>query len=259
LIQTATRSFTPSPTPDATYTPTPTLTWTPVYSTTPTPILSTTPSETNTPTGTLTASVTPTTITVTPPSPTIEPTSTPTAQQCILPESVTGELPSDDTYLYHVKPDSNYGGESTINIRPEYNGEMHALLRFDLSGIPEGATITSATLYLNGLDENNGHDNSVYLLTTAWDEESATWNYPWSVPGGDFDDQVLLASFEMGQYGCAIPIDLTDLVTGWTNGTYENYGILISASGPRSIAHYVSKEDPVNLDQRPRLAITYIP
>lgn len=144
-----------------------------------------------------------------------------------------------------------------IQIRPEYNGEMRGLLRFDLSYIPAGAVITSATLYLNSIDGNNGHVNSVYRVTTGWDEETATWIFPWNVPGGDFAEQALITTFEIGPSGCAIPVDLTGVVSGWVNGSFENQGILIRASGPRSVAHYVSKEDSANPGLRPQLVVVY--
>lgn len=134
---------------------------------------------------------------------------------------------------------------------------MRGLLRFDLSDIPAGATIRSATLYLNSVDGNRGHVNSVYRVTTEWNEGTATWNDPWNTPGGDFDGQALITTFEIGAMGCAIPVDLTSLVTSWVEGGYANYGILITASGPRSVAHYVSKEDTVNPALRPQLVVTY--
>lgn len=261
LTQTPTSTTTSIPTPTRTSTPTPTPTQLP--SATPAPTLPSTPVGEATPT----ATASPTSIPSFTPipsqtrapteTPTLEPSATPTREGCIDPNRIAGILPSDDTYIYHVKPGFNYGGETLIQIRPEYNGEMRGLLRFDLSAIPAGAMITSATLYLNAVDGNNGHVNSVYRVTTGWNEATATWTFPWNLPGGDFEDQTLIATFEIGASGCAIPVDLTGLVSAWVDGTYENEGILIRAVGPRSVAHYVSKEDVANPGLRPQLMIAY--
>lgn len=172
---------------------------------------------------------------------------------------MTGVFPSDDAFIYRVKPDANHGSETTIDIRPEFNGEMRGLLRFDLSSIPTGAAILSAHLYLYPVDSNNGQVNSIHRLTSNWTEATVTWNNPWGFPGGDYDSQSLYADFDAGSTGCVRRVNVTDLVTGWVNGTYPNFGLLISATGPRSFARYVSKDDPAHSDLAPRLDIVYIP
>ncbi|GAP14915.1 disaggregatase related repeat [Longilinea arvoryzae] len=146
-----------------------------------------------------------------------------------------------------------------IDIRPDFNGEMRGLLRFDLSAIPAGATILSAHLYLTPTDANNGQVNMIYRLTSNWYEETATWNEPWGVPGGDYDPASLYGDFDAGSTGCVTRVDVTNLITGWVDGTYANYGLLITAAGPRSFARYISKDDPAHPDLAPRLDVVYIP
>lgn len=166
-------------------------------------------------------------------------------------------LPSDDAYIYHIKPDDNYGSEATIEIRPQFNAEMRGLVRFDLSTLPSNAVITSAHLYLNTIGSNNGQVNSIYRLTSGWREGTVTWNVPWRTPGGDYDADHLYSNFAIGSEACVIDVDISGLVAGWVDGTYDNFGILITASGPRSIVHYVSKDDPRNGDLAPRLDVVY--
>ncbi|UCD16728.1 MAG: DNRLRE domain-containing protein [Candidatus Zixiibacteriota bacterium] len=86
--------------------------------------------------------------------------------------------------------------------------------------IPEGATITSATLYL-WVSQAPGQTVNVHMVTAPWEEMTVTWdNF-----GGSYDAAV---------QGSITPtmvdwytVDLTALVTAWFDGTYENYGILL--------------------------------
>lgn len=193
------------------------------------------------------------------PSLTSTPTPTATPPQCILPGEISGVLPSDDAYIYRVKAGTNYGSEATIDIRPEFNGEMRGLLRFDLSEIPAGSTILAAHLYLNPVDSNNGQVNSIYRVTTQWSEGTVTWNDPWNIPGGDYDPTSLYQNFDAGSSGCVTQVTVTNLVSDWVNGTYPNYGLLITAAGPRSFARYSSKDDPAHPELAPRLEVIYLP
>lgn len=233
-------------------TPTGADTPTPAPSDTPTP--SQTPSLTPTGTGTETVPTPADTMTLTP---TWTPTPTQTPVSCILPSDVTGDLPAADTYIYRVKSDTNYGNDVEINVRAESHPEMHGLLQFDLSMIPADATITGATLYLYTPDSRNGLMFSIRRITTEWDEQTATWNTPWLNPGSDYDDQTVYGSFTIGGRGCFIQTDMTNLVDQWTNGTYDNFGLLIHATGPMSIVHFVSSDDSLQAELRPRLSVTY--
>ena len=73
---------------------------------------------------------------------------------------------------------------------------MRGLIKFDLTGIPAGSTITSAKLCLYSSSEaivtgDTGYYGA-YRVTTAWTESGSTWNssdtgVPWTSPGGDFE------------------------------------------------------------------------
>jgi len=60
--------------------------------------------------------------------------------------------PSDDSYTVSNSPFTNYGGRATLNVSRHENfesvNEVVMWLRFNLSKIPDGAVITSATLQL---------------------------------------------------------------------------------------------------------------
>jgi hypothetical protein len=130
------------------------------------------------------------------------------------------------------------------------------MVRFDLSSIPPGSTVTNATLYLFEKDKKLDQVTYLYLITSPWNETSVTWNSPWTNVGGDFDNSHAYASFLPNQSNCMLTIDLSDLVQEWVNGT-PNYGFLLYSTGPNHILRYSAKENST-ADQHPKLDVTYI-
>jgi hypothetical protein len=228
---------TPTPTPTLTPNLTSTATATPVN----TPIASETPTVTPTPTMTFTPSASP----------------TPGLPACVDPFTVNGRLPSDDTYIDLGKAADNFGAETKMEVRPDNGADRRGLVRFDLSDIPAGATITSATLYLFPIDEKTGQTTYLYRVTSSWTELTASWNSPWTTPGGDFDPNVAYASYLNQQKNCSLSLDFTSLVQQWVNGTYPNYGLLLFATGPNHTIQYQSKEKTDKPEEAPRLSITF--
>lgn len=262
---TKTASSTPTATTTATVTPTlaPTHTPTVTKTATSTPSLTITPSipPSYTSTVTQTATVTPTpTVTVVAPV-TVTPTVTQTAVSglpaCVDPLTVTGILPSDDTYIDPSEPnDPTLGSKKTFTARSGAIPDERGLLRFDLSAIPANATITSATLYLYELDDRAGVVAQLYRVTTPWTESTATWNSPWITPGGDFSTDSY-SSFLVDHKNCMASINLAALVQDWVSQKYPNYGFMIYMTGQNHKFEFVSKEEDGNLEQRPRLSISY--
>jgi hypothetical protein len=173
------------------------------------------------------------------------------------PLTISGRLPSDDTYIKSDKPDNNFGFETKMEVRPDNGADRRGLVRFDLSDIPLGSTITSAILYLYPTDEKNGQTTYLYRVNSAWTETTATWNTPWVLPGGDFDTTIPYAFYLNEQKNCALSLNLTYLVQQWVDGTYPNEGIILYATGPNHIIQYTTKEDTGKIEQAPRLAITF--
>jgi hypothetical protein len=188
------------------------------------------------------------------PTPSITPT--PGIPQCVDPTTISGRLPSDDSYIDANHPTTNHGNELTLQVRPFPGGNSRGVLRFDLSDIPANATVTSARLYLYEMNAKSNLVIYVYRVTGSWTESNVTWDFPWTSNGGDFDTSVAHALFIPGQQDCSITIELTSLVQGWVDGTYPNYGILLNAVGPSPFIEYASKEDTVYTERAPRLDIT---
>lgn len=112
------------------------------------------------------------------------------------------------------------------------NVDIRAILKFDLSSIPEDAVITSAKLTLfsnpdplNGHDNNanSGSDNSFYIkrVTGSWDPTTINWL---NQPASTSDDAVLIPH-TVEPFKDLEDIDVTTLVS--TMVSTENNGFLI--------------------------------
>ncbi len=172
-----------------------------------------------------------------------------------------------------------YAGRTGVNAG---NSMRRALLRFDLSSVPAGATITSTTLTLR-LERTRVATFPIHMhrMTSAWGEGissqfggggtaatpgDATWiarffgtTQLWTLPGGDFNP-VASASSQVGFDEIDYVWTSTGLaadVQGWLNTPASNFGwILLSDSTVPSVKAFSSRENPTAF-LRPRLTIDY--
>jgi hypothetical protein len=138
------------------------------------------------------------------------------------------------------------------------------LVLFDLSGIPSGAVIDSATLTLISKNGRNDHGVEIRRLTTGWSESGATWNSPngalaWA--SGAFGS----ADYGPTVYGTMTPVggdtqlsvDVTALVEQWVNQGLANNGFLMLATGvDNGDAEWYSKEEG-NASRHPVLVVNW--
>ncbi|HEX7896911.1 MAG TPA: DNRLRE domain-containing protein [Planctomycetota bacterium] len=170
----------------------------------------------------------------------------------------------EDTYLDQFLPTDNNGHLDRIDVRWYDAGaglveHMQTLLRFDLSSIPAGSTITAATLTLhNTRAAANGAGDVVSLgrVTTAW-TEAHTWNMgvPSSVPTGIPMPSVAgLTQSPAAPEPYAIP-GVETLVQGWVDAPASNLGMLIATANNLNLRFASSEHGTASA--RPRLDITY--
>jgi hypothetical protein len=167
---------------------------------------------------------------------------------------------------------------------------IRVLVRFDLSSIPAGSTVNSASLqlcyysYLGSDPVNRLY--VVYRVTTNWVEGDGTgigttganWNKPdksalptWTTPGGDFTTSgaspptpVPAWISIVGQY---VTWDVTAIVKAWIESGQSNYGFLVrdpndGVVSTDAAATFLSKESgiPPNEDwplKPPILTVDY--
>ena len=105
---------------------------------------------------------------------------------------VGGYEGQQDTVIFSLEPDSNFGTEGHISAdQQDFNNVRQGLLKFDnIFGnrpgqIPFGATINSAHLNVFVQDSSNASmQMSLYRMLTDWDESTATWNFFGGSTGG---------------------------------------------------------------------------
>ena len=175
-------------------------------------------------------------------------------------------LAGQDTHLAQASSVQNFGTSTLLLSNSQTNGQSRLLLRFDLSGIPTGATIQSAVLELfyQSSRVNTAETLRLHRLTRSWTEAGATWRTydgtnNWTVQGGDFDPAVIASATVDATVNVWKQWNVTSLVQSWASGTAANFGVLLESppNSANSERRFVSSENAVAA-QRPRLTITYV-
>lgn len=185
-----------------------------------------------------------------------------------------------DTNYGTARPDWNRGAEEYLRAgdlaSPDY-GTMRSVLRFDLAGIPAGATVNSATMSLYQVAEGD-HSTPVldaHRLTADWKEgtgagsatgDGATWNTSdgqssWLTAGGGFDPVPGASAIAPDSTGAWVDWDITGLTQSWIDGTAPNYGVLVKRSvenpAGSDLKRFVSSDYAADGSLRPRLTIEW--
>lgn len=178
----------------------------------------------------------------------------------------------------------NRGGFDTIAAGRGGNSSVlqRSLIKFDLSNIPAGSTVSSAALLLTCVGEFSSTDYAItaYPLSRSWSEgtaavgtyvlnTNATWthsNYPttWGTPGADntSSDRGPNSIGTAIVTNCvnasvSIPIN-TATIEGWINNPATNYGILLKGDETQNntIKNFASSEH-ATVSYHPQLSIVY--
>ena len=147
------------------------------------------------------------------------------------------------------RPSKNFGGRKYVKVREKSRRIRRALFRFDLSAVPAGATIQSATLHLRAVKTSK---QTIYLhrVLDPWTEKGATWNNI-----GESFDATPTTSFVAPKKKKYVAVDITDLVQAWVRGDVPNYGFMLIAE-PSKESKFNTRE--AGSRKHPYLEITYI-
>lgn len=115
--------------------------------------------------------------------------------------------PSYDTYIDYGSQTTNYDTSTTLIVKNYSGYSRSTLLLFDLSGIPNGASITSVKLKTYCASFSDPVDLRLYECLKSWVSDEATWNIystgnNWSTAGCadstlDYDGSTVLSSKEV--------------------------------------------------------------
>lgn len=157
---------------------------------------------------------------------------------------------ADDAVLNPVSPDKNYGTSGSLSVGQAVGGTpRQSLLKFNLSSVPAGAPIISATATLTTLLEFDAQaPTEAHRVTAPWSESSVTWN--------SFNGAYSSAVEGTFAPGATTSADLTSLVASWQGGTVPNHGIFLDRDHTGGTT-FASSEAPAA--QRPKLDVCYCP
>ncbi len=148
---------------------------------------------------------------------------------------------------------SNFGGDS--DLITNYDGVVnHGLIEFDLSPIPPGAVINSATLEVMEYQNCSFNMNAieVHANLAAWVESTVTWNNaPAYGPS--------LGTNTGETEGCdRLIFGVTASVQSWVGGTSTNYGFRLTGPANGNAIKYIwSSDDSEVPADRPILRVDY--
>lgn len=183
-----------------------------------------------------------------------------------------------DTYIFSISGNNNYGVAVTF----QGNGTTteKSMIRFDLSSIPAGAIINSATLRLRctQVGVSDSADISLYRALTEWYEgdasggtttiDGSTWNnrnhigtVAWSggaggASGSDYNatpSATTAVTVVDADYDWDVAADVQNFI----DGVNPNYGWWILHSGGSTTSKQFSTSDNATAGNRPELIIDY--
>lgn len=173
-----------------------------------------------------------------------------------------------DTYIDGGHATTNYGTAGSIFVdgKPDHG----ALLKWDLSSIPAGSTLQSATLSIN-VTGASADTYEIYELKRTWSEPQATWKKSnsstnWQSAGaqGALDrGSTVLGTVTASATGLrTVVLNAAGLavVQGWLNNPATNFGFVLQdyANGTDDDLVFSSREATVAAN-RPQLQVVYAP
>ncbi|WP_437914325.1 DNRLRE domain-containing protein [Sorangium sp. So ce302] len=165
-----------------------------------------------------------------------------------------------DTYIASDKPDQSFGERAVLLVGapPNTNAIRNALLRFDLTAVPRGATLLAARLGLMIGSTSEPGTISVHRVVKEWDESES-----WVSFGKDGFDATPVAT--SGNQTASVStfsilsFDVTGLVMDWLSGKKEDHGMLLRARDGAQTQFLTSEIAPVTASSRPWMHLCYLP
>jgi len=171
---------------------------------------------------------------------------------------------TQDTMLLTSKPNSNNG--SNAKLRASGSPDESVLIKWNLSSIPVGSTVTAGwiTLYVTN---PTGATYELYEVKQNWSESTATWNNyatgsPWATAGAqgsaDRGNTVLgvLKTSLTGSTTVTLNAAGVSLLQSWINNPASNLGFAIQDYGASDNVGFYSSEYSTAA-RRPMLSVSY--
>jgi probable HAF family extracellular repeat protein len=174
-----------------------------------------------------------------------------------------------DTYISNASKEStkNFGGAT--GLISDGNPDKSTLVRWDLSSVPAGSVVHSATISVN-VSGTSGDTYEFYEVLQNWVESQATWTKAtsttnWSAAGvqGAAHGTTVLGTISAPTAGVrmvALGADGLAAVQRWINTPASNFGMILQdyANSTNDDLVISSRETGASAN-RPRLVLTYDP
>ncbi|MCZ6789108.1 MAG: DNRLRE domain-containing protein, partial [Chloroflexi bacterium] len=169
------------------------------------------------------------------------------------PYSVLVAAATADAYVDEKRGTTNYGADTVLGVKSKSSQAQRSFVQFDVSSIPGGSTISSATLTLCATSVPAAtRTYEVYQVTAGWVEGSVTWNSQPAVAASATASASTPASA-----GC-MTWTVTADVQAWVDGTANNgWRISDSVETNNATATFRSREDGAVPAEQPKLDIQY--
>jgi hypothetical protein len=160
--------------------------------------------------------------------------------------------PSADTFVSSSTAKTNYGSSIALVV----GSGTTSYVRFNLAGIPAGASISKATLrlYVDAVAKNGTFD--VYQLNSSWAENTLTYNTP-PPPLGLSVTNGTGVSITTANWNQFLLIDITALAQGWVNGTIPNNGVALALTSGSSGSFSFDSKESLLTGNGPELEIAF--
>jgi hypothetical protein len=177
--------------------------------------------------------------------------------QGVAPATTVTLYPVADAYLLSGTPRVNYGAAQTLQIGRDTNGFVgRALFRFDLSAIPAGATVQSASFQAYLLQSSPTPATlpvGLRRIGVPWQEGSVAWATPLNYT---VENNVADVGTAMGYSTW----NVTSLAQNWVDCRVSDGLALFSQNeGSVGLRSFASRERTAAPSNQPRLIVTYRP
>jgi hypothetical protein len=161
-----------------------------------------------------------------------------------------------DTYIAEDQPTTNFCSVPTLRVDgddpPGTERDVSTLLQWDLSTIPAGSKVQSATITINVTNPTGG-TYELYRIASPWEECQVTWD---TRPSTGMTVRGTVGPTSTGTHTITLHNDGVALVQSWIDGSTPNYGLMIAASDvPDGLAFDSREASPAF--NHPRLTITF--
>ncbi len=172
---------------------------------------------------------------------------------------------SRDAALVAGTPTTPAGSATTLTL--DGTPDLGVLMKWDISSLPDGASIQSATITIN-VTNSTSDSYSIYESKQDWVEAEATWNQfrasnPWEIAGaqGPDDRSNTPIGFVVNAGVGAVTINLNAagvaLVQSWFDNATANYGVVIQNYTGAGDNVIFSSRETATATQRPKLSVNY--